>query len=265
MKAGKPSATARFVALTRAKLDRPEAPTGDADAEARLYQSLGRSPLGRGSHRWQQRMARRTAFFDGAVLAALDRGARRFVIVGAGYDGRALRFATPGATWFEVDHPATQPDKRARLASVGASTGDIVFVPVDLNRDDLVRSLESAGFDRGSVSLFIVEGLLGYLPRATTSRLLTDMRVLATRESRVAVAFPIAPRDQATVKRLRHRVRRLVVSALGEPWLTRFSMEDIDEVFDTTGWRVSVELDTPQRYEGHRGVLILGEPGDPGT
>ena len=229
MKAGKPSATARFVALTRAKLDRPEVPTGDADAEARLYQSLGRSPLGRGSHRWQQRMARRTAFFDGAVLAALDRGARQFVIVGAGYDGRALRFATPGATWFEV------------------------------------RSLEAAGFDAAAPSLFIVEGLLGYLPRATTSRVLIGLRALAIPESRLAVAFPIAPRDQPRVKRLRRRVSRMVVSALGEPWLTRFSMEDIDEVFDTTGWRVSVELDAPQRHEGHFGVLILGEPVDPGT
>ena len=205
-------------------------------------------------------MARRTAFFDRAVLDALDRGVCQIVILGAGYDGRALRFASPGVTWFEVDHPATQADKRVRLTTVGALTSDIVFVPVDLNRHDLVRSLESGGFDRTSASLFIVEGLLGYLPRATTSRVLTDLRGLATPESRLAVAFPIDSRDQPTVKRLRHRVRRLVVSALGEPWLTRFSKADIDEVFDTTGWRVSVELDTPQRYEGHRGVLILGEP-----
>jgi hypothetical protein len=42
--------------------------------------------------------------------------------------------------------------------------------------------------------------------------------------------------------------------------LTRFSSEDIDEVFATTGWRVSVEVDTAERYEGHRGVLIVGEP-----
>ena len=265
MKAGKPSATARFVALTRARLDRPEVPTGDGDAEVRLHRSLGRSPLGGGSDEWQRRMARRTAFFDRAVLAALDGGVRQIIILGAGYDGRALRFATPGATWFEVDHPATQPDKRARLASVGASTGDIVFVPVDLNRDDLVRSLEAAGFDAAAPSLFIVEGLLGYLPRATTSRVLIGLRALAIPESRLAVAFPIAPRDQPRVKRLRRRVSRMVVSALGEPWLTRFSMEDIDEVFDTAGWRVSVELDAPQRHEGHFGVLILGEPVDPGT
>lgn len=262
MKAGKPSATARFVALTRARLRRPEVPTGDAAAEARLYRSLGRSPFGRGSRQWRERMARRTAFFDRVTLAALDRGVRQIVILGAGYDGRPLRFTCPGVTWFEIDHPATQADKRARLAGLGASTDHIVFVPIDLTTGDLVRSLDIADFDRAAASLFLVEGLLGYLPRATTERLLTSVRQLVTPESRLAVAFPIAPRDQA-VKRVRHRLRGLVVSALGEPWLTRFSIEDIDEVFARTGWRVTVELDTPQRYEGHRGVLLLGEPVDP--
>src|SRR5262249_10528773 len=115
---------ARFVARTRATLDRPEVPTGDAAAERRLYESLGRTPLGRGSGRWHERMARRTAFFDRVTLAALDRGVPQVVIVGAGYDGRPLSFATPGVTWFEVDHPATQTDKRARHSAGGAPTND---------------------------------------------------------------------------------------------------------------------------------------------
>lgn len=260
MKEGKPSVMARFVARTRATLDRPEVPTGDAAAERRLYESLGRTPLGRGSGRWHERMARRTAFFDRVTLAALDRGVPQVVIVGAGYDGRPLRFATPGVTWFEVDHPATQSDKRARLAAVGASTDDIVFVPIDLTTGNVVESLETAGFDRGGVSLFLVEGLLGYLTRDTTERLLSGLRELAALDSRLAVAFPIASSDRQAVKGLRHRVRGMLVSALGEPWLTRFSLDDVDDVFSGTGWRVSVELDTPQRYQGHRGVLIVGEP-----
>jgi methyltransferase (TIGR00027 family) len=260
MREDKPSVTARFVARTRATLDRPEVPTGDAPAELRLYESLGRTPLGRGRSGWHERMARRTAFFDRAALSALDRDVRQVVIVGAGYDGRPLRFASPGVTWFEVDHPATQRDKRARLAGVGASTDRIVFVPIDLTTGDLVHALEDAGFDRAAASLFIVEGLLGYLPRATTELVLAGLRELATPESRLAVAFPVAEGDQPAVRRLRRRARRWLVSALGEPWLTRFSTDDIDQLFATTAWRVAVELDTPQRLEGRRGVLIVGEP-----
>jgi methyltransferase (TIGR00027 family) len=248
------------VALTRAELDRPEVSTGDAGAEARLYLALGRSPLGRGTSQWRERMARRTAFFDRVTLAALDRGVRQIVIVGAGYDGRALRFATPGVTWFEVDHPATQADKRARLAAVGATCDQIVFVPVDLIRNELARALDAARYNRAGSSLFVVEGLLGYLPRPTTQRLLDDLRALSVPDSRLAVAFPIAARDGSALTRFRHRLRGLAVSALGEPWLTRFSSEEIDDVFARAGWQVSVELDTPLRYEGHRGVLLVGEP-----
>ena len=115
-------------------------------------------------------------------------------------------------------------------------------------------------FDRTGESLFLVEGLLGYLTRNTTERTLSGLRELATLESRLAVAFPIESPDGKAVKGLRHRVRGMLVAALGEPRLTRFSLEDVDDVFCQTGWRVSVELDTPQRYQGHRGVLIVGEP-----
>jgi len=34
------------------------------------------------------------------------------VILGAGYDDRALRFRSPGVRFFELDHPDTQADKR---------------------------------------------------------------------------------------------------------------------------------------------------------
>ena len=65
----------------------------------------------------QARLAARTRFFDEQVLAALDRGIRQVVIAGAGYDDRALRFRSPGVRYFELDHPATQADKRRLLAA----------------------------------------------------------------------------------------------------------------------------------------------------
>lgn len=64
MKAGRPSVTARIVALTRATLDRPTVPTGDAAAEQRLYESLGRVRFYRTGPGWRARMERRAAFFD---------------------------------------------------------------------------------------------------------------------------------------------------------------------------------------------------------
>src|SRR5260370_26697945 len=66
--------------------------------------------------RMREYLEARTRFFDRVVIGAIDRGVRQIVVGAAGYDGRALRYARSGVRWFEVDHPATQRDKRDRLA-----------------------------------------------------------------------------------------------------------------------------------------------------
>ncbi len=262
MRGAKPSATARIVALTRSELERPASPSGDCQAEARLYRSLGRPPalLGQGAQ-WRESMARRTRFFDACVLQALDEGVAQVVIVAAGYDGRPLRFATPGVRFFEVDHPSTQDDKRARLEQVGAETGPISFVAVDLNAGRLAASLEEAGFDRAVPALFTLEGVLSYLPRATIASTLADLRRLSVGGSRLAAGFPLAPsRDAPPSQRLKHRARATVVRGLGEPWRTRFRPAEVDEVLARAGWAVASGPEGPRRFEGARGVLLVGRP-----
>ena len=260
MKAGKPSVTARFVANTRASLERPEIATGDADAELRLYRSLGSTPFLHETKVWRARMARRTRFFDRLTIGSLEAGMTQVVIVGAGYDGRPIRFATPGVTWYEVDHPSTQSDKRARLEAAGADVGAIRFVAIDLTDGDLDASLAAAGHDPGLPSLFLVEGLIGYLPRPVALRLLCDLRQRAAPSSRLAAAFPLRPIGTTNSHQLRHWVRRRLVAAVGEPWVDVYTSQEVDEAFAAGGWRVTVLHDTPQRYEGPRGVLIVGEP-----
>ncbi len=259
MKPGKPSVTARFVAQTRAGLDRPEVPTGDAAAELRLYRSLGSTPFGENKN-FRDRMERRTRFFDRLTVAAIDGGTTQVVIVGAGYDGRPVRFASPGVTWYEVDHPSTQADKRARLNDAGAAVGAIRFVAIDLTDGDLGVALDEAGHDRSRTSLFLVEGLLGYLPRPVADRVLCDLRRRAAPGSRLAAAFPVARRGTSTSNQLRHWVRQRMVAAMGEPWINIYTSAEVDEAFAACGWTTTVLHDTPQRFEGHTGVLIVGEP-----
>lgn len=186
------------------------------------------------------------------------------VIVAAGYDGRALRFASPGVRWFEVDHPATQSDKRRRLSDVGVDPKDITFVAVDLTRDDLQSALSSAGHDHDVPSLFIVEGLLGYLTREASARLLTTTRALACEGSRMAVGFPTRPREAGARERVVLRIRATAVSLAGEPWLVRFDPDEPDRMLDTAGWRIAVSDRGDGglvRFEGRQGVLVAAEPG----
>src|SRR5579863_1380748 len=71
-------------------------------------------------HPWGRRMrifiAARTRFAEDALAAAVERGVRQLVILGAGLDTYAYRGAMGDRIRiFEVDHPATQAWKRRRL------------------------------------------------------------------------------------------------------------------------------------------------------
>jgi hypothetical protein len=89
----------------------------------------------------------RTAFFDRVVVSSIDRGIAQVVIGGAGYDGRAFRYAKPGVRWFEVDHPATQADKLERITRLGLATPQVSFIAADFTADPVAEPLIAAGLD----------------------------------------------------------------------------------------------------------------------
>jgi O-methyltransferase involved in polyketide biosynthesis len=115
-----PSRTGQSVALLRATLERPSTPHGDPDAQRKLCAGM---PPTEASPRFHRFLRVRTRFVDDRVLAAQRAGIRQVVIVGAGYDDRALRFAAPGVRFTEIDREPTQQDKQARLAAMSAPTG----------------------------------------------------------------------------------------------------------------------------------------------
>src|SRR5437764_9215420 len=85
----------------------------------------------------------RTVAIDDAVRAAQ---LPQLVVVGAGLDTRAWRMPELSEVdVFEVDHPATQQDKRTRLGDRQPLARSVRFVPVDFRRKELDQAQESAG------------------------------------------------------------------------------------------------------------------------
>jgi methyltransferase (TIGR00027 family) len=149
----RPSRTSQVVALVRAGLSRPQTPDGDPGAQARLCAGMrpaGDMPL-------RDQLAARTQFFDEQVLAALGRGIRQVVILGAGYDDRALRFRSPRTRFIELDEPGAQADKADRLRAVGAGPDGVVLAPADFRDDDVAAVLAAAGHDTVRPTLFLCE------------------------------------------------------------------------------------------------------------
>ncbi len=216
MRADEGSETARRVAAQRLGFERIAVPYGDAEADDRLAGDVaGSVPSTSGVLTGY--LEARTRFFDGVVVRALDREVDQIVIGAAGYDGRALRYAKPGVRWFEVDHPATQADKLARLAALGVCTNHIVFVPADFGRDPLGPGLLDAGLVPSVPSLFVLEGVAVYLPRHVLDSVLRQLSDLAAPESQLAISLSAAPSSTATPRR---EAFQSAVAALGEPALT---------------------------------------------
>ena len=103
---------------------------------------------------------------DDLFLRMLGDGMEQVVILGAGYDARAYRFARPlrGLRVFEVDEPATQETKKARLDQISDEFhGEVTMVPLDLERRTLAESLLAAGYDPALRTVFIMQGVMMYL------------------------------------------------------------------------------------------------------
>ena len=114
-------------------------------------------------------MAARSRFAEDCLSAAVSRGVRQAVVLGAGFDTFALRnpYSNLGLRVFEVDHPATQAWKRKRLSEVGlAIPASLTFAAIDFESDDLGHGLHDAGFDPDRPAFFIWLGVVPYLGRA---------------------------------------------------------------------------------------------------
>lgn len=117
----------------------------------------------------------RTKVMDEVFLKALESGFSQIVILGAGFDTRALRFAhrNKGTKVFELDVATTQQPKIRILKQKGIPfPEELVFVPIDFNKASLSEDLAEAGYQRKQKTLFVWEGVTMYLtPEAVNETL----------------------------------------------------------------------------------------------
>jgi methyltransferase (TIGR00027 family) len=141
----------------------------------------------------------RTVAIDDAVRAA---GAAQLVILGAGLDGRPWRLAgLADVDAYEVDHPASQRDKRERVGERPPLARSLRYVPVDLTRDRLDTALASAGHDPARATTWVWEGVVPYLSAADVTAAVAAVAALSAPGSRLVVNYQ-TPAVGAVVGRL---------------------------------------------------------------
>jgi methyltransferase (TIGR00027 family) len=199
----------------------------------------------------------RSRFAEDRLREAIDRGVDQYVILGAGLDSSAYRLPEQGRDLrvFEVDFPATQQWKRARLAELKPEALDqVTFVPIDFEKDSLFGKLAESGFDANRPAFFSWLGVVWYL---TDRAILGTLREIAASAggSEVVFEYPLMaelvdPGDRPLVEMVKQ------VGALrGEPVGSGFDPVDLVRKVEELGFETVTDVspdDINARYFSDR-------------
>lgn len=173
------------------------------------------------SRRMRLFVAARARFAEDWLAAAVRRGVRQLVVLGAGLDTFSLRNPYPGLAVFEVDHPATQAWKRGCIADAGlAEPPATTFVSVNFERQSLPDELASAGLKSTEPSFFIWLGVVPYLTKDAIFSTLSYIAGISGSQVVFDYSEPAEQRDAAGQAALAFYAAR--VASVGEPWISFF-------------------------------------------
>ena len=145
-------------------------------------------------------IAMRSKFIDDNVSSAVEnKGVSQVVILGAGLDARAARLpalasSESKATVYEIDFKGMLDAKKRMFDHVGfgkcydnddTTVNNAVHVPTDLSKppEQWQRDLLNAGFNKKKPSIWVMEGVTGYLSQDELSLCLQTISGLACKGS----------------------------------------------------------------------------------
>jgi methyltransferase (TIGR00027 family) len=202
----------------------------------------------------------RTRLIDEVLARIIGNGLDQLVILGAGYDTRALRFdmVQRGVRVFELDHPATQTEKLRRLKRyLPSHPPGITYIPIFFGQENLRAKLSTNGYDSDKSTFFIWEGVTYYLPAAAVDDTLAFIAKNAPTGS--AVAFDYFPSSVAAgfSERMEARALYKTLKQRGEELRFGLDPEDLNTFLNRRGFQLIDHLsaaDCKQLYfpEVHR-------------
>lgn len=107
----------------------------------------------------------RTKYIDDLLKRAIDKGVRQVIILGAGFDTRALRLEfLQSIPVIEIDHPNTAKFKLGTLqGKLGKLPGNVRYYQIDFNEQSLDELAVHRHIDFSIPTAIIWEGVTNYL------------------------------------------------------------------------------------------------------
>ena len=190
-------------------------------------------------------VAMRSRFAEDSARRAIAEGVKQILVLGAGLDTFAYRLEpTKDMRVFELDHPATQHDKRRRLAEAQiAEPGHVAYVAHDFERGSMTAALKAAGLDPDRRTFVI---WLGVTPYLTEEAIYATLGELARLPGGAEVVFDYAnppDRIKEAATRSYHEQMAERVAASGEPFRCYFNSDELHDRAVSLGLSEIEDLD----------------------
>ena len=180
-------------------------------------------------------IAVRHRFAEDGLAAAVERGTRQVVVLGAGLDTFAYRNPHAGTRAFEVDHPATGGWKADRLRESGIPVPEgTAFVGCDFEHEDFLDRLVDAGFDAARPAYFLWLGVVPYLSLDVVVTTLRRIASVSGGEVAFDYAAPLTGLSREARQRRAAFERR--VAELGEPFTDPIDPAELDAILREAGF-----------------------------
>jgi methyltransferase (TIGR00027 family) len=169
----------------------------------------------------------RVKHIDGVLSEGLESGIEQLVILGAGFDTRAYRFADrlSSTRVFELDHPVTAALKQARVRKVfGELPEHVTYVTSDLEHDELAVALDRCGYRPAAKTLFVWSGVSFYLSAEAVDSVLAFVPASSPAGSSIVFDYHYRGFTDGTGDYYGAREGRRRVQELGEPCI--FGIEE---------------------------------------
>jgi methyltransferase (TIGR00027 family) len=190
---------------------------------------------------------------EDVVERAVAEGVRQYVILGAGLDSFAYRRGDllDRLRVYEVDHPASQSWKRARLADLDIECpANLVFAPVDFETQTLREGLEGSGFDFSVPAVFSWIGVTMYLTLQAIEATLATVAACAA-GTRIVLTYN-RPRSALEGAGLAaENVFAEIASQMDEPFVSVFEPAEAEELVRRCGFADIVHFGPPEALHAY--------------
>ncbi len=133
----------------------------------------------------------RTKFIDN-IFENMDDTIEQVLILGAGFDSRAIRFKNKLARKkiFELDVPVTQQIKMDRIRAKNIEIPEnLKFISIDFNKESLAKKLDEIDFYKNKCCLFLLEGLTMYLNKESIDNTFDLIEKYSGKNSRIVFDY----------------------------------------------------------------------------